>query len=469
MIPVTTFAGRRVAVFGLGGSGLSTAQALLAGGAEVAAWDDGEAGRTSASAASIALVDLRSADWSTFAALVLSPGVPLSHPKPHWTVGAAKAAGVEIIGDVELFSRERAKLAPDAAFIAITGTNGKSTTTALIAHVLRNLGRDVQMGGNIGVPVLSLEPLSADRIYVVECSSYQIDLAPLLEPTVGLLLNISPDHLDRHGDLQHYADIKERLIEPAQTAVIGVDDELSRAVAERARERGQSLLEISVAGQPVSDGVVADADGRLWRRGATATPVAELAGIENLRGRHNAQNAAAAVGVLSILGLQPTEIQSGLQTFPGLAHRLQVIGRVGPVTFLNDSKATNAVSTGHALAAFERDIYWIVGGLAKEGGIDGLAQEFSRVAKAYLIGASMDDFAVTLENKVAIELCGTLEVAVAAAARDAAVSSANQPVVVLSPAAASFDQFASFVERGEVFRQLVAALDGAVMSQGEAG
>ncbi len=469
MIPVTTFAGRRVAVFGLGGSGLSTAQALLAGGAEVAAWDDGEAGREMARAAGIQVDDLGTADWSGFAALVLSPGVPLTHPEPHWTVRAAKAAGVEIIGDIELFSRERSLQAPDVLFVAITGTNGKSTTTALISHVLRNAGRAVQMGGNIGVPVLSLEPLASDRVYVVECSSYQIDLAPSLAPTVGLLLNISPDHLDRHGSLQHYADIKERLLVRAETAVVGLDDVHCRAAAGRAIGRGQPLLEISTADRSVRRGVYADAEGRLWQRDEDTVQVADLAGIASLRGRHNAENAAATIAVLSVLGMSNTAIQSGLQTFPGLAHRLEVVGSVGPVTFINDSKATNAVSTGQALAAFESDIYWIAGGLAKEGGIDGLAPLFSRVAKAYLIGDAADAFAVRLENTVTYERCETLEVAVAAAARDAATNSGDDPVVLLSPAAASFDQFASFEQRGDVFRRLVAALDGVVMSEGAVG
>src|SRR3954463_5928814 len=232
MTPVTCMAGRSLALFGLGGSGLATALALKAGGARVLACDDNPARMEAASAQGIETGDLRSADWSGFEALVLSPGVPLTHPEPHWTVGLAKAAGIEIIGDIELFCRERAKIAPNAPFIAITGTNGKSTTTALIAHILREAGRDVQMGGNIGTAILSLEPPAGNRFHIVECSSFQIDLAPSLAPTMGVHLNLSPDHIDRHGTMEDYAAIKQRLVAKAGLAVIGVDDPMSRAIAD---------------------------------------------------------------------------------------------------------------------------------------------------------------------------------------------------------------------------------------------
>ncbi len=236
MTPVESFKGKRVALFGLGGSGLSTARALAAGGAQVAAWDDGEAGRLKAVAEGVALEDLAGVDWRGFAALVLSPGVPLTHPEPHWTVQAAKAAGVEVIGDIELFCREREARAGGAPFIAITGTNGKSTTTALIAHILREAGRDVQLGGNIGVPILDLEPPSDERIHVIECSSFQIDLAPSLAPTIGVLLNITPDHLDRHGTMENYAAIKERLVAHAEVALVSVDDAYCHAIGARLAE-----------------------------------------------------------------------------------------------------------------------------------------------------------------------------------------------------------------------------------------
>ena len=225
MTPVTSFAGKTVALFGLGGSGLATALALQAGGAHVVACDDNPAKNAEAEAKGIETADLRNADWSRFSSFVLSPGVPLTHPQPHWSVPLARGAGVEIIGDIELFCRERAKVAPNAPFVAITGTNGKSTTTALVSHILREAGRDVQMGGNIGTAILSLEPPADNRMHVIECSSFQIDLTPSLAPTIGVLLNISPDHLDRHGTMERYAAIKERLVARAANVVIGVDDD----------------------------------------------------------------------------------------------------------------------------------------------------------------------------------------------------------------------------------------------------
>ncbi|HKH34084.1 MAG TPA: Mur ligase family protein, partial [Beijerinckiaceae bacterium] len=245
MTPATTFAGRTVALFGLGGSGLATALALKAGGARVIACDDSAVAMATAEGQGIETGDLKTADWSRFAALILSPGVPLTHPEPHWSVKLAKTAGVEIIGDIELFCRERAKLAPHAPFIAVTGTNGKSTTTALIAHILREAGKDVQMGGNIGTAILSLKPPANDRVHVIEMSSFQIDLTPSLKPAIGVLLNISPDHLDRHGTMENYAALKERLVQSADAAVIVVDDDLTRQISQRRQQRTHSTVKVS--------------------------------------------------------------------------------------------------------------------------------------------------------------------------------------------------------------------------------
>ena len=249
MTPLTAFAGRHVALFGLGSSGLVAAQALLAGGAAVTAWDDTEASRAKATSAGVPLLDLRTADWSGFTSFVVAPGVPLTHPVPHWSVALARAAGVEVIGDIELFCRERGRRAPHSRFVAITGTNGKSTTTALTAHLFRAFGHAVGMGGNIGTPILQLPPPSAAIVHVVECSSFQIDLAPSLDPSVGVLLNLTPDHLDRHGTMENYAAIKERLVAGAARAVVGVDDPDCRAVADRLAARGRPLERLSVAGQ----------------------------------------------------------------------------------------------------------------------------------------------------------------------------------------------------------------------------
>jgi UDP-N-acetylmuramoylalanine--D-glutamate ligase len=462
MIPVTSFAGKKVAVFGLGGSGLASAQALAAGGAEVIAFDDSAASVEKAKAAGIATADLRQIDWAAVSALLLAPGVPLTHPAPHWSVELARAANVEVIGDVELFCRERRKLAPNSPFVAITGTNGKSTTTALIHHLLVSAGRSAELGGNIGTAVLTLSPPRADHAHVIECSSYQIDLAPSLDPRVGVLINISEDHLDRHGTLANYAAVKERLVAGVQrqgTAVVGVDDNWCRAIASRLDRKGANIIRIS-ARQELAEGVFIDEDNDVMRAaGDDSWPIADLDGIGSLRGRHNAQNAACAAAVALALGLDADQIQEGLESFPGLAHRLEQVGHLDDVLFVNDSKATNADSAAQALACFD-DIFWIAGGKPKTGGIVSLTEFFPRIRKAYLIGEAAADFAKTLEGKVPYEMSGTLDVAVTAAARDAGASSADEPVVLLSPACASFDQYRNFEVRGTAFRDLVLALPG---------
>jgi len=461
MIPVTTFAGKKVAVFGLGSSGLLSARALVAGGAEVIGFDDDAKKLAEAKNVGLKTQDLHALDWPTIAALVLAPGVPLTHPAPHWTVELARNAHVEIIGDIELFCRQRAKAGPQCPLVAITGTNGKSTTTALIAHLLKSAGRDAQMGGNIGVPVLALEPFAPARFFVLEVSSYQIDLAPSLHATVGILLNVTEDHLDRHGSMENYAAIKERLpaaVEAGGIAVVGVDDDYTRAAAERIARAGKRVERVSVLG-PLRDGYFAEGPAILHAGGGKIRAVAELAGIGSLRGRHNAQNAACAVAACIALSLDLPAIRQGLASFPGLAHRMQTIGRKGNVLFVNDSKATNADSAARALSSFQ-DIFWIAGGKPKTGGITGLAEFFPRIAKAYLIGEAAKDFATTLDGKVPYEIVGTLDRAVPLAAREAAASGLAEPVVLLSPACASFDQYRNFEIRGEAFTDLVRAIPG---------
>jgi UDP-N-acetylmuramoylalanine--D-glutamate ligase len=457
MIPVHSFEGRKVALFGLGGSGMTTARALLAGGASVLAWDDGEAAKEKAHAAGVSVVNLADADWREFAGLVLAPGVPLTYPEPHWTVKKARAAGVEVIGDIELFCRERRRVAARAPFVAITGTNGKSTTTALTGHLLREAGHDVQLGGNIGVPILELAPPNESRVHVIECSSFQIDLAPSIDPTIGALINLTPDHLDRHGTMENYAAIKERLVANAETALIGVDDAPSRAIAERVAKRDRSrVLTISAEPSPTSD-IYVERRKIYARRGGAVDALADLSEASALRGAHNGQNAAFACAVARALGVSTANMQRGLNTFPGLAHRMEQVGRIGRTLFVNDSKATNADAAEKALLSFS-DIFWILGGKAKEGGIEPLRPLFSHIAKAYLIGAASDAFAATLKGHVEFERCGALDVATKAAARDAGVSRAKEPVVLLSPACASYDQFANFEARGDRFRALVQEL-----------
>ncbi|MFC3075612.1 UDP-N-acetylmuramoyl-L-alanine--D-glutamate ligase [Shinella pollutisoli] len=460
MIPVTTLKGRRVALFGLGGSGLATALALAAGGAKVTAWDDNPQSVENAATAGVETGDLRRLDWTGISALVLSPGVPLTHPKPHWSAVLAQAAGVEVIGDVELFARERRAHAPDCPFIAITGTNGKSTTTALIAHILKASGRDMQLGGNIGTAVLTLDPPKAGRFYVVECSSYQIDLAPSLNPSAGILLNLTPDHLDRHGTMQLYADIKERLVAASDTAIVGVDDGFCERIADRIERAGTKVVRISKR-NPLADGVYAEGTRLMLAQGGTARPFVDLAGIETLRGAHNAQNAAAAVAACLAVGVDEASIRAGLASFPGLKHRMQPVGRRGEVLFVNDSKATNADAAAPALSSFER-IHWIAGGVPKEGGIASLSGFFPRIAKAYLIGEAAPAFAATLGGAVPFALSGTLERAVADAAEDAA-QGGGPAAVLLSPACASFDQYKNFEVRGDAFVGHVAALPGVTM------
>jgi UDP-N-acetylmuramoylalanine--D-glutamate ligase len=456
MAPVTVFKGRKIALFGLGGSGLATARALVAGGAEVGAWDDNAKTVQQAFALGLAIVNLNDVDWREFAALVLAPGVPLTHPQPHWTVKKARGADVEIIGDIELFCRQRAAKAPDAPFIAITGTNGKSTTTALVAHILRAAGRDVAMGGNIGVPVLELPPAATHCIHVIECSSYQIDLAPSLAPSVGALINVTPDHLDRHGTLERYAAIKERLVAQANVALIGVDDEPCRAIVARLKASGRGGV-VTIAREPGPGADISFDNHRIIDARGGRSQEVWLKKAPNLRGAHNAQNAAFAFAAASAVGLSLTEIAAGLTSFPGLAHRMESLGRIGRVLFINDSKATNADAAEKALRSF-RNIFWIVGGKPKDGGIEPLRPLFARIAKAYLIGAASDEFARTLGGEVAFERSQTLDAAVASAARDAALCPANEPVVLLSPACASFDQFPNFEARGDCFRALVSAL-----------
>src|SRR3989440_10492500 len=442
MIPPTSFAGKKVAIFGLGACGLARAGALLAGGADVVAFDDSEETIEKARAAGIPVADLRHIDWSQASALVLTPGVPLTHPAPHWTVGLARNAAVEVIGDIELFCRERRITAPNALFIAITGTNGKSTTTALVAHLLTSANYDAQLGGNIGTAILSLAPPAPGRAHIIECSSFQIDLAPSLDPFIGILLNVTEDHLDRHGTQAIYAAVKERLVAGVQgngTAIVGVDDNWCQAIADRIGRAGKRIERVSVR-PPLSDGFYVEGDQVMRAAGGTARPVAHIGGIGSLRGAHNAQNAACATAAGLALGLSADAIQKGLVSFPGLAHRMEQVARKGRVLFVNDSKATNADAAARALASFT-DIFWIAGGKSKTGGITSLAGYFPRIRKAYLIGEAAGEIAGTLQGKAPFVVAGTLDRAAELAAKDAAASGAKETVVRLSPACASYDQY----------------------------
>jgi UDP-N-acetylmuramoylalanine--D-glutamate ligase len=457
--PATSFRNKSVAVFGLARSGISCALALKAGGARVFAWDDSEPSVEKARAELVPITNLHEVDFKTLDALVLSPGVPLTHPAPHWTVVKAKAAGIEIIGDTEVFQRE--VQSTGAKIVAITGTNGKSTTTALVGHVLKHAGFDVDVGGNIGQAVFNLRPPHAKLIYVLELSSFQIDLMPSLAPDVGILTNLTPDHLDRHGTMENYAAVKARLFAQqgrGATALIGVDDDWCLAIAERKSEA--QVIPISVT-RNLAQGIAAP-DGVL--HDSATGEMLDLRHMKALRGRHNWQNAAMAYGVARAFGVGVAKIAEAMHSFPGLAHRMQQVATLGKVAFVNDSKATNADAAEKALASYE-NIYWIAGGMAKSDGIEPLKPLFNRVTRAYLIGVAAEQFADTLGRDVDHVKVATLDRAVETAARDAAADLHGNAVVLLSPACASFDQFKNFEVRGDAFVAAVSRLTGVTMGQ----
>jgi UDP-N-acetylmuramoylalanine--D-glutamate ligase len=465
MIPARALAARDVGVFGLARSGLSTVASLNAAGARVHAWDENDEARAHAGQLGAQIAPFEAWPWQRIRSVVLSPGIPLTHPRPHPVVIAAREAGAEIIGDVELFARE---IRPDhakpgrAPVIAVTGTNGKSTTTALIGHILNACGFQAGIGGNIGKPALDLAAPSGRTIYVLEISSYQIDLAPGLVPDISVLTNISPDHLERHGSLANYAAVKSRLLEqtaPDGHIVIGVDDSLSSSIYTRlAANHGARAIPVSV-GKILGRGIFA-VDSCLydaWSNGATK--IMNLGQAANLPGVHNWQNAALAYAAVRPFVKDARAIASAIASFPGLAHRMEYVGHIGKVGFVNDSKATNAEAAARALVCFP-DIFWIVGGRPKEGGLATLLEYLPRIRKAYLIGEAAEEFAGALNNRVPVEISGTLEHAVTAAFADAARTSLPAPLVLLSPACSSFDQFRDFEERGDRFRSLVANLSG---------
>jgi UDP-N-acetylmuramoylalanine--D-glutamate ligase len=455
MIVVDSFAGWRVAVLGLARSGRAAAQALLAGGAKLLAWDDDPAVRD-ALAGELPLDDPAGLDWREIAALVLSPGIPHSYPEPHPAVARALAAGTPIIGDLELLGRAQ----PAARYIGITGTNGKSTTTALIGHILAAAGRPVEVGGNLGTPALSLAPLGAEGSYVLEASSFQLELIRSLAFDVAVLLNVTPDHLDRHGGMGGYIAAKRRILaqQPAgATAIVGIDDAICGDICDKLRRAGPArVVPISVR-EAVPGGVYVEEGWLVDALGAAPFRVFDLARAERLPGAHNWQNAAAAYAVARAADIDADVATAAIQTFPGLVHRQELVDTIDGIRYINDSKATNADAAEKALLCYPA-IYWIAGGLPKAGGITPLAPHFGRLRHAFLIGRATEEFAATLDGSVPFSRCGDLANAVAAAARQAQRDGIPGAVVLLSPACASYDQFANFEERGANFRRLVAAL-----------
>ena len=462
MIPVRGYSGHKVAVLGLGRSGWPAVAALRAGGAEVVVWDDGAPARARAEAEGVAVADFtRPRALEGVAAMIVSPGIPHLYPAPHPAVAAAWEAGVAVDNDVGLFFRSFATPAWDAfartpQVVCVTGSNGKSTTTALLAHVLAASGRPVQTGGNIGRGVLDLDPAADGMVVVLELSSYQIELARALQPDIAVFLNLSDDHLDRHGGRGGYFAAKRRLFTqggPARS-VIGVDEDEGRFLANVMRESagsGDPVIAISVTRKLAGDGwSVVARKGFLaeWRGGRQAASV-DLRGMASLPGAHNHQNACAAYAVARSLGMGPRQIEAAMAGYPGLPHRSQWIADWRGVRIVNDSKATNADSAAKALGSFER-VRWIAGGRAKAGGIESLRPLFGRVAKAYLIGEAAEGFAATLGATPHV-VSGALAEAVRAALAEAEPGE----TVLLAPACASFDQFASFEARGDAFAALV--------------
>jgi UDP-N-acetylmuramoylalanine--D-glutamate ligase len=458
MIDVFPFASYPVAVFGLGQSGLATARALVQSKAEVRAWDDNEDARKRAAAEDIPLVNLYECDLREVTTLVLSPGVPLHHPEPHPIVKLAQEAGCEIIGDIEILGRTQRW----CNYVGITGTNGKSTTTALIGHIMQTAGREAEIGGNLGVPALTLEPLGPEGTYVLEMSSYQLELTVSITFDVAVLLNLSPDHLDRHGSMDGYIAAK-KLIFHRQTkpraAVIGVDDPLCRAIADELSERDEQLV-IPVSGHGKVPGGVYVIDGILIDDMENSeTPVCNLRENPSLPGAHNGQNAAAAYATAKTVGVAPHAIMACIQSYPGLVHRQEPVELVDGVAFVNDSKATNADAAARAVASYD-SVYWIVGGRPKDGGLEPVMAHLGNVRHAYLIGEAAIAFSQALNGKVPFSLAGELQSAVDQAFEAAKSEGVERPVVLLSPACASFDQFSDFESRGDAFKDMVEALSG---------
>ena len=456
MIPTRRYSGERVVVMGLGKSGLSAARSLRSSGAGVEVWDDKPTSLAACTANGFAAFDGAGMNLEGVRALIWSPGVPHAYPKAHALAVKARAAKLPLVCDVDLLLEAQT----EAAVVAITGTNGKSTTTALTAHIFEQAGRKIAVGGNLGVPALDLEPLGLGGTYVLELSSYQLELVPHLACETAVLLNITPDHLDRHGGMDGYIAAKRRIFarqRHPQTAIIGIDHPHCRVIYDALRgDDLHRVVPISVeravgGGVYVTDGMLIDATG------SAPSTILDLRLAKSLPGAHNWQNAAAAAAAALAHGIPASTIAAGLKSFPGLSHRQELVAVVDNVSFINDSKATNADAADKALRCY-RNIYWIAGGQAKAGGISSLAPLFPHIRHAFLIGESAKDFAETLRGKVAFELCPDLDSAIAAAGEMALADKQPGATVLLSPACASFDMFRDFEDRGDAFRETVLKL-----------
>ena len=456
MIPINNISGKKVAVMGLGRSGLRTAQALQRAGGVVHAWDDSAAGRKAAEVADITLVPLAEQSWADTVALILSPGIPHTHPAPHPVAAAARSQGVEIIGDIELLKRAM----PNARYIGITGTNGKSTTTTLIGHILAIAGAPVQIGGNLGRPALDLDPLGGGGTYVLELSSFQLELTPSGGFDIAVLLNITPDHLERHGGMAGYIAAKLLIFESCNgTMIVSVDDPECAAICAGLRDTSTATV-IPISGTtPVSGGVYVENGSLINDIKGDRETLLPISSVATLPGDHNAQNAAAAYAAAWAAGVAQDDILTGLQSYPGLAHRHQLVARIDGIIYVNDSKATTPEAASRALSCYD-NIYWIAGGRAKRGSLGCLTPFLPRIRHAFLIGEAAEPFADALGETIDARISGTLD----AATRDAhALVQQETPagaVVLLSPACASYDQYPNFEERGHDFERCVRALPG---------
>ena len=460
MIPVQGVSGKTIAVLGLGRSGLATVTALQAGDADVVVWDDSPTAADKANDAGATLRDLtKQGAFDGIDALITSPGIPHLYPEPNKAVQKAWAARVPVENDIGLFFQEMFAWEPamdddgdgNPLVIAITGSNGKSTCTALIHHILKEAGRDVQLGGNIGVGALSLTYPRSREVIVLELSSYQTDLARYLTPDVAIFLSLSDDHLDRHAGRGGYFAAKQRLFRNGPKSVIGVDEAEGKALANSLRDVAETVLPISSASNLKNEdwAVFLKKKHLVEHKGGKQVASFDLREAPALRGAHNAQNAAAAFAACRLIGLGPRQIEPGLRSFPGLAHRLEQVGEIDGVRYVNDSKATNTDAAEKALLSFEK-IRWIVGGKSKEGGIAALLPLMDRVEKTYLIGEAADAFAKQLGDNTHVN-AGTIDQAIAMASADAK----EGDTVLLAPACASFDQFPNFEARGDAFRAAV--------------
>ncbi|HPF78775.1 MAG TPA: UDP-N-acetylmuramoyl-L-alanine--D-glutamate ligase [Alphaproteobacteria bacterium] len=451
-----TLNGKPIAVFGLGVSGLSVVKALVAADIAVTAWDDSEDGRDKAKDLGAAIDDLTKIDLSGYAALILAPGVPYSF-EPHPVVLNAQKYGIEIIGDLELLHRSGHGIKT----IGITGTNGKSTTTALMTHVLNACGMKAVMGGNIGKAVCDIDMAQGIDVLVLEISSYQMDLCPTYRPDISILLNITPDHLDRHGSMKAYVEAKGRILEGGGVAIIGVDDDFTQKLFDQAFCQGQrKLIPVSMKSE-IPEGLFVE-NGVLYEnnRGENhQIGVLKNDDFENLKGVHNYQNATCVLAAARALGIADQDVLAAFKTYPGLPHRQYLVGKKGHVTYINDSKATNAEAAAKALSSYDH-IYWIIGGRPKKNGLEGLEIFKDKIVKTYVIGEASEAFSAWLQYYgFGHELCQTLDAATKKAHVEAQADSQDS-VVLLSPACASWDQYPSFEVRGNEFMNQVKALIG---------